>query len=317
MPDAKVGQPSIDQLRLFLAVVDEGSFHAAARRTARAISVVSYGVAALEAQLGVRLFDREGSRRPVLTDAGRALVASARAVADDVDALVARVRAMGQGLESELALAIDVMFPADRLAAVLRAFQMAFPTVDLRLNVEALGGVTARVLSGEAALGLGGPMLVEDPALDRQAIGDVTLIPVAAPGHALAQREAIAPGQARQFLQLVLTDRSPLTAGRDFSVLGSRTWRLADLGAKHALLREGIGWGNMPDHMVADDLASGRLVRLALPDSADVRFAFNLVWRRDCPAGPARQWIHAALATSLSEGAAASDQGDGSAMTSR
>ncbi|MGT2490956.1 hypothetical protein ACU4GD_11575 [Cupriavidus basilensis] len=36
----------------------------------------------------------------------------------------------------------------------------------------------------------------------------------------------------------------------DFSVIGTHTWRLADLGAKHMLLREGIGWGNMPVPMV-------------------------------------------------------------------
>ena len=64
-----IGQPTLDQLRLFLAVVDEGSFNRAARKLGRAISVVSYGIAGLEAQLNVRLFDREGSRRPELTEA--------------------------------------------------------------------------------------------------------------------------------------------------------------------------------------------------------------------------------------------------------
>ena len=51
------GTPTFDQLRLFLAIVDEGSFGAAARRLNRAVSVVSYGVANLEAQLGLTLFE--------------------------------------------------------------------------------------------------------------------------------------------------------------------------------------------------------------------------------------------------------------------
>jgi hypothetical protein len=50
----------------------------------------------------------------------------------------------------------------------------------------------------------------------------------------------------------VLTDRAPLTGGREYSVFSPRAWRLADLGAKHALLKEGIGWDNMPRHMVAE-----------------------------------------------------------------
>lgn len=291
-----VAQPSIDQLRIFLAVVDEGSFGGAARRLGRAVSAISYGVAQLEQQLGARLFDREGSRRPLLTEAGRALVASARSVADEMDALLARVRGYNQGLETELTLAIDVMFPPRALATLLREFQQAFPTVDLRLHVEALGAVAGLVGDQRADIGVGGPVTMEIAALEQMQIGAVLLVPVAAPGHPLARRAAIAPGEARRHLQLVLTDRSPLTEGRDFSVTSPRTWRLADLGAKHALLLEGIGWGNMPVHAVEADLAAGRLVRLAVPEAPGVDYAFTALWRKDCPPGPAGEWLRAALA---------------------
>src|SRR5690606_20733703 len=118
--------------RIFLAVAEQGSFNRAAKKLGRALSVVSYGIAALEAQLGVRLFEREGSRRPVLTDAGRALLADARSVADETDALMARARGIRQGLETELSLAVDVMLPSSVVARVLHDFQAVFPTVDLR-----------------------------------------------------------------------------------------------------------------------------------------------------------------------------------------
>ncbi|MFC3174022.1 LysR family transcriptional regulator [Novosphingobium bradum] len=294
-----VGQPTLDQIRLFLAVVDEGSFNGAARRLGRAISVVSYGIAALEAQLGVTLFAREGSRRPVLTDAGKAMLANARAVTDEVDALVAGVRSFNQGLEPELTLAVDVMYPTAQVAGILREFEQVFPTVELRLHVEALGAIAALVLEGRANLGIGGPVIVDDPALERMAIGAVELVPVAAPSHALARMARILPGTSRQYRQLVLTDRSPLTEGRDFSVLSARTWRLADLGAKHALLLDGIGWGNMPRHAVAEDLAAGRLVRLAIPEAPGIGYGFNALWRRDCPPGPARAWMLRAIADRL------------------
>jgi DNA-binding transcriptional LysR family regulator len=286
-----VGQPSIDQLRIFLAVVDEGTFNGAARRLGRAISVISYGVANLEAQLGVGLFDREGSRKPKLTEAGRAVLASARAVADDIDALMAQVRGHNQGLEAELTLVVDVMFPTEALAHLLQDFVQAFPTVDLRLHVEALGAVAAQLLDEQADLAITGAVLVEDAALDHTTIGSLELVPVAAPGHPLAQMDRVAPGLGRQHLQLVLTDRSRLTQGRDFSVLAARTWRLGDLGAKHALLRQGIGWGNMPRHVVADDLASGRLVLLPMPEASSIAYPIYAQWRRDSPAGPARSWL--------------------------
>ncbi|CAM4000579.1 LysR family transcriptional regulator [Novosphingobium lubricantis] len=295
-----IGQPTLDQLRLFLAVVDEGSFNAAARKLGRAISAVSYGIATLEGQLGVTLFAREGSKKPVLTDAGKAMLAQARAVADQVDALVSGVRSFHQGLEAELGLAIDVMFPTALLAQVLRTFQQQFPTVQLRLHVEALGAIGALVQDGAAQLGIGGPELVAMPGLERLAIGAVELLPVAAPSHPLARMHPILPGEARKHRQLVLTDRSRLTEGQDFSVLAASTWRLGDLGARHALLREGIGWGNMPRHLVAADLAAGRLVQLALPEAPGVDYGLHALWRRDCPPGPARAWLLDALRAALS-----------------
>jgi len=223
----QLGQPSIDQLRIFLAVVDEGSFNGAAKRLGRAISAISYGIAQLEALLAMRLFEREGSRRPELTTAGRALLPAARAVAGDMDALLAKARDHHQGLESELTLVIDVMYPAAALAALLKEFIAAFPTVELRVHVEALGGVAAMLLDGRADLGVGGPVVSDYPELNRSVIGAVELVPVAAPDHPLAMMETIQPGVARQHLQLVLSDRSPLTEGREFSVTAARTWRLA------------------------------------------------------------------------------------------
>lgn len=287
--------PSLDHLRVFLAVVEEGSFNGAARRLGRAISVVSYAIGQLEAQLDMRLFDREGSRRPQLTEAGKALIGEARTIADDVDALLAKVRTLRQGLEAEIALAVDVMVPGEALARLLRDFQTMYPSVALRLHVEALGAVASLVLERRATLAIAGPEIMDLPELERETVGAVALVPVAAPQHALAQMARIAPGEARKHLQLVLTDRSPLTAGRDFSVFSPRTWRLADLGAKHALLKEGIGWGSMPRHVVRDDLANGVLVELALPEQPAMDYALVALWRKDTPPGPAATWVLNAL----------------------
>ena len=292
----EIGQPTLNQLRIFGAVVDAGSFNRAARKLGRALSVVSYGITTMEGQLGFALFWREGSRRPELTDAGRALLADARAIIDETDALLARARGVRQGLESELSLAVDVMFPTSELASILRDFQTAFPTVDLRLHIEALGAVAALVLDRKADIAVAGPDIIDARELERAVIGLVELVPVAAPGHPLAEQRARSPGETRRHLQLVLSDRSPLTEGRDFSVLSPRTWRLADLGAKHALLREGLGWGNMPRHVVAEDLAAGRLVELDLPDLASTTYRLHALWRKDTGPGPASSWMLEALA---------------------
>ena len=130
---------SLDQLRAFIAAVDEGSFSAGARKLHRAQSAVSELVSNLEAQLGVTLFDRS-ERYPKLTAAGIQLVADARSVVANVDLLKARAKGISRGLESELSAVVDVLFPIEAIAESAKEFRDRFPRTPLRLYVEALGG---------------------------------------------------------------------------------------------------------------------------------------------------------------------------------
>ncbi len=296
----RLGEPSLDQLRIFLAVEEEGSFGGAAKRMGRAVSAISYGIAQMEAQLGVSLFEREGSRKPELTDAGRGLLAEARAVTDRSDALLAKTRSLHQGLESDISLVLDVMMPGNVTAQVLGEFRMMFPTVSLNLFVEGLGAVVACLLENNAQLAIGGPVIGDHEELERQKIGEVDLIPVAAPQHPLAAGN-VPPGETRKHLQLVLSDRSSFTDGVEFSVLSPLTWKLGDLGAKHSLLKQGIGWGNMPRHMVRDDLTSGVLIELDLPEKPGAQYPLNALWRRDAALGPATSWLIDAIRDKLAE----------------
>jgi DNA-binding transcriptional LysR family regulator len=297
----KLGEPTLDQLRIFIAVAEHGSFGGAARAMGRAVSAVSYGIAQLEAQLALTLFDREGSRRPVLTPAGAGLLAEARGIADGVDALVAKAHSLHAGQEPALTLVVDVMMPGELTARVLGEFRRMFPTCALTLRIEGLGAVAACVIDGGADLAIGGPVIGDHPALERHAVGEIALVPVAAPSHPLARTD-VAPGESRRHLQLVLTDRSPLTEGREFSVLSPLTWRLGDLGAKHSLLKEGLGWGNMPRAMVAGDLAAGTLVELDLPEQPGAQYRLSALWRRDTRLGPAASWLVDAFRDGLGAG---------------
>ena len=287
----EIGTPTIDQLRVFLAVVETGSLAAAGRRLNRATSAIAYAIDNLEAVLGIALFERETTRKPRLSEAGRAVLAEARALSRGLDGLRAKVKGLRDGLEAEVALVVDVMLPTSTLVAVLQAFQHAFPTVPIRLAVEALGAVSQHVLDGAATLGICGPLRIESERLEYIPFRDLELVPVAGPTHPLASGLDRAVGAARRHVQLVLSDRSALTAGQDFGVLSDRTWRIGDLGAKHALLLAGVGWGSMPAAMVQADLEAGRLVALDLPDWAGVTAAMHLVYVSVAPPGPAGRWL--------------------------
>ena len=289
--------PTLDQVSVFLAIVETGSFTAAAKKLRRAVSVISYAIANLEDQLGVALFVRAGTAKPKLTEAGRAILSDSRALCIARDGLLAKARGLTAGLEAEVALVVDVMLPAKKLVRALDDFRKKFPTIALRLQVEALGAVTQAVLEGKAAFGVSGPLELAGDQLTRGPAGAVKLVAVAAPDHPLALLpKPITAAMAREHVQLVLTDRSNLTEGRDFGVLAVKSWRLADLGAKHALLLAGLGWGNMPKPMVNDDLKRGRLVTLKIEAPGEPSYPFHTVYRSDTPPGPGASWLMERLA---------------------
>ena len=279
---------TLDQMRTFVAAVDEGSFSAAGRKLRRAQSVVSQTLANLETQLGVKLFDRS-ARYPQLTEEGRSLLVDARLVATTIDGFKARARAMREGLEPELAVAIDVMYPMDAVTRAASHSRAQYPHTSLRLYVEALGGVIKPVLDRSCSLGVIGSLPVVPDELHAEPLLDIPFVTVVSPAHPLAAlRGTIAKRVIEKHVQLVLTDRTTLTEGRDYSVMSPLTWRLADLGAKHAFLRAGLGWGHMPLHMVEADLDANTLTRIRVEDMGrNPMMAMKVVFRKDSPPGPA------------------------------
>jgi DNA-binding transcriptional LysR family regulator len=283
---------SLDQLRVFVQVVDCGSFLAAARSLSRAQSAVSYAIATLENQLGVPLFDRS-QYRPRLTEAGQTLIRDARLVLDQVDALQMKASGYALGQELEITIAVDVFFPMACLTQMLKAFKSDFPNVTIRLEIEALGAVAERVIQGDAMLGIVATLPITPAKLMRIGLPNITMIGVVSPTHPLAKLKGrIAEHVLAHETQLVLSDRSELTATQDFSVHSKLVWRMSDLSTKHALLRAGMGWGYMPHHVIEDDLKNRTLVSIQTAQHPPEGLAIPMqcVTRSDYRAGPAVAW---------------------------
>jgi DNA-binding transcriptional LysR family regulator len=284
---------TLDQLRVFIAAAEQGSFSAAGRKLRRAQSVVSQALANLEGQLGVALFDRS-ARYPTLTEDGRALLQEARAVADQMAGFKARAKTLREGLEPELSLSIDVMYPMRELIDVVAGFRDKFPHTPLRLFVEVLGAVIEPVLQGTCQIGIIGSLPVLPETMHSEFLLDVPLVTVVAPTHQLASYKGVIPhSELQRHVQLVLSDRSSLSKGQSYGVFSKNAWRLADMGARHAFLRAGFGFGNMPRFMVEDDIASGKLrvIRIELPSNLKPVMSMRAVHRTDAPPGPAGRWL--------------------------
>lgn len=297
--------PTLAQLEVFLAVAEAGSFSAAARGLGRAQSAVTYQIQKLEEEAGVELFDRS-AYRPTLSEAGHALLPRAQRIVEDMAAFRAQARGMAGGLEPEIYLVVDSLFPMCLLLQALTDFQAKFPTVQTRVRVETMGAAVEALLDEGADIGLVISLAARMDEVVGAQVTEVELVAVAAPQHALATLAGpLDDDTLSEHLQLVLTDRSDVTRGQDKGVVGLRTWRLADLGAKHAMLLAGLGWGSMPRHIVAEDLASGRLVELKPLrwDGRDgmPRLPVVAVRRKAALLGPAATWLLERLWEGLKE----------------
>src|SRR5579863_4643763 len=204
---------TLDQLRMLIAVAETGSFSAAARRLGRVQSAVSQSIQALEATLGVPLFDR-GERTPKLSDAGRALLADARQTIRSTETLRAHAESIASEVEPELSLAVDAVLPEQALRASLKALSREFTHLPVTLFTEGLGGAEQRLRDRVARLGFYSPLPTGSSDLIGEFLAANPMMPVVASHHELARE----PGPIRRAViersvQLVITDRTPLTAG--------------------------------------------------------------------------------------------------------
>jgi DNA-binding transcriptional LysR family regulator len=280
---------TLDQIRMF---------RSGAGRVLRAQSAVSHAIANLEAQLGVALFDRSG-HRPVLTAAGLALLEDARAVLLKVDFMKSRARGLVQGVETELALVVDTLYPLPVVAAALKDLRDALPAVRLRLATEALGGPLQALRDQRCDLAILAGEDFLDPRIDTEALQPVPIVAVAAAAHPLARRrKALTSVDLADHLQIVLEDPTPLSRGRDFGVLSPETLRVGSQDAKRALILAGAGWGRLPHWAVARELADRQLVLLpatALGPGSVAHTATYLARRNDRPLRAAATLLRDAL----------------------
>jgi DNA-binding transcriptional LysR family regulator len=282
---------TLDQLRALIVVVEEGSFSAAARKLKRVQSAISTAMANLESQLGVPVWDRS-SKVAKLTPHGQAVLSAARRVLTEMDSLRRLASGMNTGLEPFVSLCVDALFPLHALLDVCAEFAKQFSAVDLRVDIEVMSAVSTRVLAGAATLGIVSSAGVA-PGVERRLLAPIQMVPVVAPQHPLAAlRGPLSRARIAGAVQIVLSERGDHGVD-DQGVLSLRTWRVGDLHTKHMMLRAGLGWGNLPEHLIREDLRAKRLVviRPDVWDAQENRLNLYGIYRSDATLGPAHRWL--------------------------
>ncbi|WP_291591086.1 LysR family transcriptional regulator [Comamonas sp. UBA7528] len=292
-----------EQVPLFLAVLDSGSFSAAARRLGRVPSAVSMAVAQLEAELDLQLFDRSG-REPRPTAAARALEPQARLLAAQLQQLNQQAQALHQGLEERLTFAIAPELLSTAWADGLVPLVQEFPALTVEVLAAPQDDALELLHAGRAQLAL----VFERPAIDGredfQEMGQETLVAVMAPQFApwRATLDVRAPGgpapqlnvdQLAATRQVLVASRDPQQTDPRF-VFAHQQWRTDSHQAALSLISTGLAWGWLPKGLVEAHIAAGTLLEIPVQNLSNGTTLFvDWVWSKERPLGLAAQrFVH-------------------------
>ena len=272
---------SSDSVELFLAVVEAGSFSAAARALGKVPSAVSMGIANLEAELGYPLFDRS-HREPVPTDLALALIPHARLMAEQLKQLQVHALQLSRGLESKLSIGVGVDINTRRLLAAIGEIGEAFPLLEIEVLTAPQDDVLQLLHLGRVQVCVVFAGLRVNVLERCQFVDSEQLIACISPQHPQAGGEP--------FLEDLVRVRQILVAGRDIPLsdrrplVGQSYWRTDSLGMALDMVEAGLGWGNFPLSAVAPLLEAGRLRRLNFKNIENgLAMVVNAVWLKNQP----------------------------------
>lgn len=285
-----MAKPDLETLGLLVAVAEEGSIGRVAAQSGLSQPSVSRRLAALERRLGVRLLART-TRGSDLTDEGRLVVDWASELLDAADTFTSSVVSLRSERRVGLHLAASLTIAEYFVPAWLVALQGRAPQVRASLTVANSAEVVERVRRRDAALGfVEGPTVPRD--LARHRVGHDRLDVVVAPDHRWARRRAVSPAELAACAALV---REPGSGTRETLELALErsgqelrpALELPSSSAVRAAALTGAGAAVLSGLAVAAEVASGRLVRVAVRD-LDLTRPLHAVWRRgEKPTGPA------------------------------
>ncbi|HEX4077691.1 MAG TPA: LysR family transcriptional regulator [Rhizomicrobium sp.] len=290
---------TIDQFAVFAAIAEEGSFAAAARRMNRAQSAITYAIQKLEDQSGLELFDRS-SYRPVLTEAGKALLPRAQRILAELEQYRLHARRMTMGIEHELRLAVHPFVSPQLLAKVLFDFEEKFPSVHLHAWTESKAIAVDALPRREVDLALMPELVSLGAGFEHTFCSEIQLVVAAAPNHPLAQLDggAFPAALLRDHRQLVMYMKiadEDLNVMRGYGMDVINIWRVMDFELQRVLLLAGAGWSALPRARIEDDVVAGRLVVLRPRGWGNaeqvLKLPFFVVRATNNPPGPAARWL--------------------------
>ena len=279
---------NLEQMQLFVSVAERRSFSAVARDQRKAQSAISNGIALLEADLGVTLFERSSGRQPRLTEAGSVLLEEAREVLRQCERLNGRALSLTRGEEACLRLAQDEAMLFQPVLDSLEALAVQYPLLEVQLSSAAQGDVARKLVERKADLGL---LFYHDQipeALERRVVGSVEMVTVCGVNHPLAKEKYVTCQHLAQFRQLLMSTQTSVYPGSEAA--SPLVWRADSFYVLAEWLMSGLGWAWLPRHIVQYPTYQQQMIELS-SEWTPPALVVELVWRRDEHLGPAARFL--------------------------
>lgn len=281
---------NLEYLRMFVIAAETGSFSACARKLNKAQSAISQGIANLEIDLGSQLFDRS-KHRPTLTPQGERLLNYANAVLMQTDELLTAAKAMTCDQEASLVLAMDDAIFSPSLQLILSQFTERFPATALEILSIASPDVATTVQSGRADIGLMFCDFVFPKEVDLCFLGNLPFYAVVSPEHPLAQLKSVKVSDLLPHRQILLKG----VDGRElaqFAPLSAQRWWSNNFFMQSELVKQGMGWAYLPQHMAEQGIENKSLKELTLSfDHKPWSPPIDRVMQKNRTPGPALNWM--------------------------
>jgi len=277
---------SSDSLAIFLAVLEAGSFSAAARKLGRVPSAVSMAIAQLEAELDLALFDR-ATRKALPTSAALALEPQARQVICQLNLLDAQALQLHQGLEKRLSIAMAPELQTGRWSQPLETLAKEFPSLEIEVRSATQTEAVRLLHEGSVQLAL----VFERPGIDEREsfleAGSQLLVAVASPRHPAGSNSGTPlPEEAFAEQRQIIVASGKATGSDPRMVLSRRIWLTDSYLATLDLVQSGLGWAYLPQPLVEPLIASGALAEVRFDNMASrLRLWVDIIWLKPRPLG--------------------------------
>ncbi len=273
---------TLDQWATLIQVVETGSYAKAAERLHKSQSTLSYAVKEIERLTGVKAFEVQG-RKAVLTASGQVLYRRGKKLLEEAARLEGAAADLAAGWESELGLAVEIVFPTWLLLDCLASFAEERPHTRIELYESVLGGTSEALLQGRVDLAI-------SPTVPPGFLGDelmqLRLVLAAHPAHPLHRLgRPLTVDDLKGHRHLVVRETDTRRA-REPSIAAEDRWTVSNKATSIRAASMGLGFAWYAEDTIRDELRSGALKSLPLREGAERHVMLYLILAEPESAGP-------------------------------